>query len=284
MIEGRTQRIQQAKARLVRIVNKKCLDCGIDISGRGNRSTRCIECQRKKRNDKRNLIRKEFRFNNFLLRTILGEDGRLEAGEPYQHISARATKDARDLDKLCFTLSDSELQALYGIYKRRFKEFKNDRKGYEENIRLIDIIGDHYNLRNQNIYNDDCDPDFRVKGTISDETLALMGKEARDRDLSDRMDVSELERETLKEWEKEIITPKEECVDDGFNRSKYTENINKRLDKCLYVKDGKIIEYNGKDYDKTDLRNRMVIDEEGWETVIDDYEDLQERLTKKKKV
>jgi len=282
----KSERIQNARVRMYRWVNRKCMDCGKDISNRGNRSDLCIECQRKKRNKIRNIKRHEFRFNNFLLKVEVGKDEKLFGGEPYEHISSRATKEAGYLDKLCFKSTDEELQVLNSVYKKRFKDdrIKNNQLEYRENVRLIDIVGDHRKLRFQNtmmFYNDDMNPYFECEGTISDEALARIGKEARDRDLQDRLEISELDSENLRWFEKELVTSIEECVDDGFNRSRYTEQINNRLDKCLYVKDGKVIEYDGKDYDETDLRNRIVIDKEGWEMPVDDYEELQRKLKEK---
>jgi len=70
-----------------------CVDCGKDISYRGNRAIRCEECQ---------IIYRRY------MKKKIG--------------SARASKELYQLYKLYLTLTPEELQALFAITKKQFND------------------------------------------------------------------------------------------------------------------------------------------------------------------
>jgi vacuolar-type H+-ATPase subunit I/STV1 len=118
--------ISKNTPRIKELLNRKnCSECGQDISNRGNRSTKCVECQKKDRYKRKN----EARNRKYSERMIVGDNFFIGEDEEIYHISSTQTRKTAELDEQCRAVENID----------EMQDWIQQRRGEVREIRHRDI-------------------------------------------------------------------------------------------------------------------------------------------------
>lgn len=124
---------------------RHCIDCKKDISDRGNRSQRCIECQTKHRYMKKNIVRRK----KYSERKIIGEHFFMDEDDRIRHISSTQTREDDFVDGECVMCEIEEMPGMVTLRKGQIKEIFRSEIPYVRKAKDWEELKRLYNEVNQ---------------------------------------------------------------------------------------------------------------------------------------